>query len=418
MLVWTIILAVVSCGGSSTSTAGPAGPVVTPAPAGSFGDDLAFLRQHVEVIVLRDAEGAAQVAVVPEYQGRVMTSTANGEPGPTLGWIHRPVIARGQRQEHMTVLGGEDRFWVGPEGGQFALYFAPGDPFDLAHWQVPEAIDWGGWDVVEQSATHVAFRRAMQLRNWSGTAFDARVDRTVRLLDRAAAGVHLGVPVPEGVAMVAYQSENTLANAGAAPWQRETGLLSVWILSMYPPSPGTTVVIPFRAGTEAELGRIVNDAYFGAVPADRLVVRDGVLFFRADGERRSKIGIPRPRAASVLGSYDAARGILTIVQLTVPEDARDYVNSLWEQQRDPYGGDVVNSYNDGPPAPGQPPLGPFYELESSSPALALAPGQSHTHVHRTFHLVGTEAALDPISRHVLGVGIAEIRAAFPAPAAE
>ena len=39
----------------------------------------------------------------------------------------------------MNVFGGEDRFWLGPEGGQFALYFKPGDPFDLDHWQVPEA---------------------------------------------------------------------------------------------------------------------------------------------------------------------------------------------------------------------------------------------------------------------------------------
>ena len=44
----------------------------------TFGDDVAFLREHTDIIVLSDAAGAAQVAVVPEYQGRVMTSTAAG----------------------------------------------------------------------------------------------------------------------------------------------------------------------------------------------------------------------------------------------------------------------------------------------------------------------------------------------------
>jgi hypothetical protein len=47
----------------------------------------------------------------------------------------------------------------------------------------------------------------------------------------------------------------------------------------------------------------------------------------------------------------------------------------------------LDHYNDRPPAPGKPPLGPFYEIETSSPALDLAPGQRYTHVHRTFHFL-------------------------------
>jgi hypothetical protein len=93
-------------------------------------------------------------------------------------------------------------------------------------------------------------------------------------------------------------------------------------------------------------------------------------------------------------------------------EAHDYVNSMWEIQEEPYGGDVVNSYNDGPPEPGARPLGPFYELETSSPALELGPGETGVHVHRTAHFQGSDDALDPIARAALGVGIAEIRAAF------
>ena len=90
----------------------------------------------------------------------------------------------------------------------------------------------------------------------------------------------------------------------------------------------------------------------------------------------------------MLGSYDADNKVLTIVQFNQPAGVTDYVNSLWKLQDNPYGGDAANSYNDGPPAPGAKPLGPFYELESSSPAAALAPGKSLTHVHRTIHLTG------------------------------
>ena len=85
---------------------------------------------------------------------------------------------------------------------------------------------------------------------------------------------------------------------------------------------------------------------------------------------------------------------------------------MWEIQREPYKGDVVNSYNDGPAAPGKPPLGPFYELETSSPALSLGPGQHYTHVHRTFHFVGPEAELDRIARATLKVGVADLAGAF------
>ena len=85
---------------------------------------------------------------------------------------------------------------------------------------------------------------------------------------------------------------------------------------------------------------------------------------------------------------------------------------MWEKQERPYGGDVVNSYNDGPNDKGEL-LGPFYELETSSPAAALAPGVAMTHRHRTAHFVGPESRLDAVAVQTLGVGLAVIRSALP-----
>jgi hypothetical protein len=82
---------------------------------------------------------------------------------------------------------------------------------------------------------------------------------------------------------------------------------------------------------------------------------------------------------------------------------------MWEIQKEPYGGDVVNSYNDGPTEPGKASLGGFYEIESSSPAAPLAPGGKLTHVHQTFHFTGPREALDPITKKVLGVSLADLR---------
>jgi hypothetical protein len=235
----------------------------------------------------------------------------------------------------------------------------------------------------------------------------------VRVLEPEKLAAALGIALPSDVAAVGYESENVLRNTGDVAWTKDRGLLSIWILGMYNPSPKTTIVIPFKPGGEAELGKIVNDAYFGKVPADRLVAGERALFFRGDGQQRGKIGIPRPRAVPVVGAYDAAGNVLTLVQYTLESDAKDYVNSMWEQQAEPYAGDVVNSYNDGPPGEGKKPLGPFWELETSSRAAGLGAGEGIGHVHRTVHLVGPRASLDAIAKSALGVALADIERAFP-----
>jgi hypothetical protein len=376
-----------------------------------FKDDLAFLQTHTKVVVLTSADGLAEVAVNPDLQGRVMTSTAGGPEGLSFGWINRELLASGVNNPHINAFGGEDRFWLGPEGGQFSIFFKKGDPFDLDHWWTPPAVNEGGFDIAEQAKDRIRFHKSMRLVNYSGTEFDVAIDREVRVLGAAEVAA-LGVPVLADVKMVAYTSDNRITNAGPAAWTKDTGLLSIWILGMFNPSPSTTIVVPFQSGPEADLGPAVNDAYFGKVPAGRLVVREGVLFFSGDGKYRSKIGISPMRVKPFAGSYDAENDVLTIVHLTIPEGATDYVNSMWEIQEKPFAGDVVNSYNDGPSAPGAKPLGPFYELESSSPAAALGPGETMSHVHTTMHFQGPEKALDEIARKVLGVGLEEIKKAF------
>ena len=172
-----------------------------------------------------------------------------------------------------------------------------GDPFDLDHWQVPEAIDWGKWDVDSQSADAVRFRKRMSLTNYSGTPFDDRRRSHCPAADGQLTSPRISAtPLGTGVRMVAFESSNTVTNAGREPWQPKSGLVSVWILGMFTPSPDTTIAIPFVPEPESTLGPIVNDAYFGKVPGDRLRVKEPVIFFRGDGQYRSKIGFSPLRA--------------------------------------------------------------------------------------------------------------------------
>jgi hypothetical protein len=396
-----------------TAALAASGPSAT--RAATFGDDAAFLAKHTDVVVLSDAAGKAKVAVSPAWQGRVMTSSAEGDAGLSFGWINRDLIAAGKILPHMNAFGGEDRFWLGPEGGQFSIFFAKGAKFEFNDWQTPAALDTMPYKVARKSKAAAEFQAEFALTNYSGIRFDVKVDREVRLLTAKAIQDKLGVKVGSGVQSVGYESANKITNAGKQPWKKETGLLSVWILGMFNPSPATTIVVPIKSGPESQLGVKVTSDYFGSIPPERLVVKDDMIFFSGDGNYRSKIGINPKRSKAVLGSYDAANKVLTIVQFTQPEGVTDYVNSLWKIQDNPFGGDAANSYNDGPPAPGAKPMGPFYELESSSPAAALAPGKSLTHVHRTIHLAGDPAALDTISQKVLGVTLREIQDALRKP---
>jgi hypothetical protein len=385
-----------------------------------FSEDVAFLEKYVETIVLGD-KGGPQVAVVPAYQGRVMTSTTGSKvlgkaAAPSFGWINYELIESGKTVPHINVYGGEERFWLGPEAGQFSIFFPPGGKFELADWQTPAVIDTEPFAVVKKNERGVQFRHEAKLTNYSRAKFDLKIERDVELLTREEVAKSLGVEL-NNLAMVGYRSKNRVTNVGEAAWRPKTGLLSIWLLGMYRPGERTTVVIPFREGADTALGSVVNDAYFGKPPAERLVIGDGVLFFSGDGKVRSKIGLSPRRAKDVCGSWDADAGVLTVVKYKQPAGGAEaaefgYVNSMWEMQNEPYAGDVVNSYNDGPPAPGTKPLGPFYELETSSPALALAAGATAEHVQETFHFEGERAQLDEVARRVLGASLEEIEGAL------
>lgn len=389
-----------------------------PGPQATFGDDVAFLKRHVGVHLLQSSAGA-QVAVVPAWQGRVITSSATGPDGFSQGWVNYPLIQAGIKPEaerqglekHIYVLGGEERLWLGPEGGQYALFFEPGvQDYTFEKWKTPALIDTEPFEVKNATATAIQLEKSATLVNNAGTRFQLKLEREVKVLEEAEIAQALKAELPHGLRGVGYQTRNVLTNAGTQPWTRDGGLMSVWMLCMLKHGPEVTIVLPLADGQDPA----VNTDYFGEVQQDRLRIAGKTAFFKADGQFRAKIGIPPHRSKGICGSYDAQRGILTILAFNQPADAASlpYVRAQWKHHDNPYAGDAINAYNDGSPEPGAKPLGPFYEIESSSPALPLLPGQSVSHVQTMVHFAGTPAQLDPIAKATLGVSIAEITQAL------
>jgi hypothetical protein len=369
----------------------------------NYKNDKQFLSKYLQIVELKS--GDKRLLVTPDLQGRVLTSSSNGEEGYSFGWLNYDLLSSGKFLPHCNNYGGEDRFWLGPEGGQFSIFFkgSSGKGFDFEDWQAPKLIDTEKWELVSANDQKAVFTKSTVLENWSGSKLACRLDRSVTLLDNQTVSNELKIEIPESVHSIVFSSENKLTNTGDFEWNQTTGMLSIWILGQFIPSDKNTVIIPYKKSYTAK----INDSYFGKIEADRLEVTDKALFFKGDGGKRGKIGTPPEMTIPVAGAYDAENGTLTIVKFNFNIDKKVYVNSMWEYQDKPFKGDVINAYNDGPLEDGSI-MGPFYEIETSSPAANLKAGETVVHTHTTMHFKGDFEHLNEISMKTMGIDLKEI----------
>ncbi|HVS93017.1 MAG TPA: DUF6786 family protein [Mucilaginibacter sp.] len=377
-----------------------------PFKKGTFGYDLAFLNNKDSLVVLQSKDGQSKVIVSPKYQGKVFTSTAAGDNGKSFGWVNYKAFDS-KVDPHMNAYGGEDRLWLGPEGSKFALFFKPGTKMEFASWHTPAAFDHEPWNLVSKSDEQITLAKDMSLQNYAGTNLKLKIDRSISLLDKDSIQKSLDIQLDSTVKAVGIRTDNSLTNTGTNKWTPQTGAPCLWNLDMFTPSPGVVIVIPYN---ENAAGKIATTDYFGQIPPDRVTMKNGHLFFKADGKSRGKLGMPALRTKGVAGSYDAINHVLTIATFEFDSKAT-YLNQEWRTDRDPLVGDAVNAYNDGPLADGTQ-MGPFYEIESVSPAAFLKPGKTLSHRHAIFHFTGNVSSLDKLAEKTLGVSLKDIQSAF------
>lgn len=374
---------------------------------GSFGYDVNFLQQKdSSLIVLKSEDGQSQVLVSPRYQAKVFTSSANGLNGKSFGWVNYKAFD-GPVDAHMNAYGGEDRLWLGPEGGVFSLYFKPGAKMEFANWKTPAPIDTEAWALESSDAATVVLSKNMTLTNYAGTVLEIQAHRSVSLIAPQDINADLGIELPQDTKSVAFRTSNSLTNKGQNTWDEKTGAPCMWNLDMFTPSEACTIVIPYNNTAN---GKVATTDYFGEIAKDRINYNNGILYFKADGKSRGKLGIPPARVKNIAGSYDGVDNILTIVKYDINPSGK-YLNQEWRTNRAPFSGDAMNAYNDGPLEDGTQ-MGPFYEIESVSPAAFLKPGEKLTHNHNVYHFTGNKTALSQIAKKVLGVSVEEIEKVF------
>lgn len=376
--------------------------------AGSFGYDLDFLNKKDDsLVLLQSNQGKAMVIVSGRFQGKVFSSTAEGLHGKSFGWINYGAFDQ-PTNEHMNAYGGENRLWLGPEGGPYSLFFKSGSEMVFENWFTPSSIDSETWQIISADKQQVSLLKEATLSNFQGTEFHLRINRDIQILEIRDIERLLNIRLDTlKTKTVGYKTENSLTNIGETDWTIETGAPCIWILDMFNPSPLTTIIIPY---VEKGQSRIATTDYFGEIPEDRIYYYKGLLLFKADGKSRGKLGISPKRAKPIAGSFDSENNILTLTAFEIDPDAV-YLNQEWRLDIAPLEGDAVNAYNDGPLEDGSQ-MGPFYEIESVSPAAFLQSGKKLNHQHSVFHFTGDPQMLDEISREVFGISLEAINKQF------
>lgn len=97
---------------------------------------------------------------------------------------------------------------------------------------------------------------------------------------------------------------------------------------MFKPSPATVIVVPFKNAINQPFSKVATTNYFGEISAGRLKHTDDVLYFKADGKSRGKLGVSPLFARHFAGSYDSQNKLLTIINFDLDSTAK-YLNQEW-----------------------------------------------------------------------------------------
>jgi hypothetical protein len=362
-------------------------------------------------IVLRHPATSAALAVAPDLVGRAMCSTFDAKAGKANGWINHEALQKGKVDPVFNNFGGEERFWFAPEGGPFGLMFGR-KKSAFENYTVQDGMSSLSYQVVDNDDQFVSMKAEMSLRNGSDTQFSLRVERRISLI----ASCPYASEIPGPVESVAFQSDNIVTNVGASPWSRKNGTLAMWCLGQFVEHPRLSVIVPIRPAVGVLPSSPTVDEYFkdfclgGSFPSDRRLSFDDYVLLKADGRVRGKIGVKKEHATGRLGSYNPNDDHLIIVDHDFYPEL-EYAAGYWRSYDDPFNGDALSVYIDGPQEAGGPD-GFSYELETMSPALFLPPGESFAYRNRTFHLRASRKAIGMVCKRFLKADIEKMDALY------
>ena len=329
-------------------------------PKMPYHDALNYLAGKTSVIELFDQLGG-RVAVCPEWNGRILTSTCEGLKGESFGCINVQAIDTGLFESY----GGEDHWTFSPAVHSFA---------------------------VETLKEHkVVLQRTLPTTDAHGVSGEFHLSRSIFLLNRRNIETLFGDAVADSleradVSAVSFRTENTVKSQEPA---RVAGRLR----GMFNASPNTAIILT-TPPEDFDTGRSsVMIDYLGGAPHSRIRYLPQTMLIRGDGRRQCQITLPFPDAPPLIGAIEIRFGTLTLWTYDLPNVSDN---------------DLVRIYNSGRPHTAALDWATHYEINCFSAAQELLPDQSLTYCQSTLHLNAGNDVLDDLVRQIFDVSLEDI----------
>jgi len=324
----------------------------------SYNDALNYLVKKTPVVELYDQLGG-RVAVCPEWNGRVMTSTCDGLDGNSFGYVNVQAIDA----ENFENFGGEDLWTI--------------SPLDLS------------LTIENIKENKTLLQRTLRMADANGQSVEFHLSRSISLLSRQRMGTLFGDAIAdalkqEDVSVVAFRTENTVrSQEKACVASRQRGMFNA--------CPHTFIVISTPPENFLSKPPTIDIDYLGGSPHGRIRHIADALLFRADGRGRCRATIPFSAVPPLFGAVELRSGTLTLWMFDVPEESEEK--------------NIIRIYNHGHPHTGGLDWATYYEMNSFSAARELLPEHALSYCQCTLHLNAGNDILGGLVRQIFDVSL-------------
>ena len=345
----------------------------------SYHDALNYLAKKTSVVELYDQLGG-RVAICPEWNGRVLTSTYDGLDGNSFGCINVQAI----ETEDFEDFGGEDQWTI--------------SPLDIAY-----SVE----NITEHNAS---LCRTIRMADANGKLAELNLSRTVSLLNRQNMGALFGDALvdaltQEDVSVVAFRTKNTIRSTEkVCVASRQRGMFNAcphtFVIVSTPPDnlPDSLMASPLP----------VDIDYLGGSPHGRIRHISGALLIRVDGHSRCQATMPFSAAPPIFGAIELRFGTLTLWTFDIPrvsEERKRTRESVEEEGADAEEGDIIRIYNHGRPHTAGVDWTTYYEMNCFSVARELLPENSFTFRQCTLHINAGNDILGNLVQQIFDVSL-------------
>lgn len=325
----------------------------------SYHNALKFLAQKTPVIELYDQLGG-RVAVCPEWNGRVMTSTCGGLEGDSFGFLNVRAIDADSYDD----FGGEDQWTLSP----------------LVYSYCVENI----------KANQVILQRTLQMADANGVSTEFNLTRQIVLLSRFQSGDMFDDAVAEtleqsDVSAVGFYTENKVRI-------QERGYIASRNRGMFNANPHTAVIVPAPPVNFTPEPFSVDVDYLGGAPHGRIRYLSKTLLFRADGQRRCQVTMPFVSAPPIFGAIECRSGTLTLWTFDLPDHCSDENDVIRISNSSHFQGSELD-------------WATYFEMNCFSAARELESEHSLTSSQCTLHINADNTVLDNLLRQIFGVSL-------------